>query len=345
MGNSSPSTVDYSNAAAQLKQSGQSFARSTTAAATGNYSNIADILNPRKLKNGLRESCFAKGFNDATPIIIAIDGTGSMGTVPGIIQDQLPKLIELLVEQGVSDHPNVMFMCFDDEHACPPDAVFQMSQFEIGAKELVTSLNEMIIPGNGGGNSGEAYHLPIYAAANHTKLECFDQNGQKGFFFLICDEEPYYYAGDPAQHGTSPAIAKEVFGDTLEKEVSMLDSLKKLAERYHVFCLRPEHTSHGKDNEIKKLWQKLFRDAGEDPERVINVGETDALISTMAMTIGRLAGIDRSQLVDVLKAKGAAGVDSADIATLAIRPSEALVSVGTASSALVEGEDSGRDRS
>jgi len=339
MGNSAPSSIDYGAAVSQLKQSGQSFARSTQAAQTGNYSNIADILNPRKLKNGLRESCFAPGFNDATPIIIAIDGTGSMEQVPSAIQSQLPKLIELLIEQGVTDHPNVMFMCFDDEHAVPPDAAFQMSQFEIGAKELVLSLNEMIIPGNGGGNSGEAYHLPIYAAANHTRLECFEQNGQKGFFFLVCDEEPYYYAGDPAVHGTSPAIAKEVFGDTIESEISMLDSLKKLYERYHVFIIRPEHTSHGRDNSIKQLWQKLLSAAGGDPEHVLNVGETDAIISTIALTIGRLAGMDQSQLVDVLKSKGATGVDSANVATLALAPGTALATVGTASGTLVESDD------
>lgn len=345
MGGSASSTIDYTSAVSQLKQSGQSFARSAQAAQTGNYRNISEVLDPRKLKNGIRESCYAPGFNDATPIIIAIDGTGSMEQVPEAIQSQLPKLIELLIEQGVTDHPNVMFMCFDDEHAVPPDAAFQMSQYEIGAKELVTALNEMIIPGNGGGNHGEAYHLPIYAAANHTKLECFDQNGQKGFFFLICDEEPYYYAGDPAVHGTSPAIAKEVFGDTIEKEVPILDSLKKLGERYHAFVIRPEHTSHGRDNEIKQLWQKLFSAAGEDPEHVLNVAETDAIISTIALTIGRLAGMDQSQLVDVLKSKGATGVDAASIATLAIAPSNALATVGTASGTLVEGEDEGRDRS
>lgn len=342
MGGQSYSSTSYTKAVNHLQSTGQSFARSATAASTGNFRNIAEILDPRKLKNGVRESCYAPGFNDATPIIVSIDGTGSMERVPQAIQAQLPKLIELLIEQGVSDHPNVMFMVHDDEHAMSPDAVFQMSQFEIGPAELTTALNECIIPGNGGGNSGEAYHLAIYAAANHTKLECFEQNGQKGFLFLIGDEEPFYFAGDPSIHGTSQAVAKEVFCDTLEKEVSMLESLKKALERFHVFLLRPGHTSHGKNSEIKRLWQKLFSDAGGNPEHVMDVAETDALISTMAMTIGQLAGIDHGQLVDVLKSKGASGVDSASKATLAIRPGEALV--GVASGAITETESPGRER-
>lgn len=334
--------MNYSAAVDHLQAKGQTFQRSATAAQTRNFSNIADILNPRKLKNGVRESCFAPGFNDATPIIVSIDATGSMNAVPADIRDQLPKLIELLIEQEVSDHPNVMFMVHDDERAQGPDAVFQMSQFEIGPQELTTALNECIFPGNGGGNRGEAYHLPIYAAANHTKLECFERDGQKGFLFIIGDEEPYYGAGDPTVYGTSPEIAKECFGDIIEAEVSMLESLKKAAERYHIFLLRPGHTSHGTNPEIKARWQQLFKQAGIDSEHVIDVAETPALVTTMAMTIGTLAGVDRDALVDVLKQKGAAGVDKAASAALALRPTQALV--GTASGALAEAEAPGRTR-
>ncbi len=242
---------------------------------------------------------------------MAIDGTGSMEAVPLDIQQALPKLIELIVEQGISDHPNVMFMCFDDERVIRPDAAFQMSQFEIGTKELTTSLNEMVIPGQGGGNSGEAYHVPFYAVANHTKLECFDRDGKKGFFFMICDEQPYYDSGDPREFGTSPEIAKELFGDTIQKEIPMVESVRKSAEKYHVFVIRPHHTSHGTDIKITKMWQKLMTDAGVNPQHVLEVPETKDIIPTIAMAIGRLVGEDSDDLVDVLKAKG---VDTAGAA-------------------------------
>lgn len=320
MGSGSFRTVDYDDAVHRLQSTGTTFARSATAQRTGNLHDIAEILDPRKLKNGMRESCFTPGFNDATPIFVGIDGTGSMEVVPHHLQKELPKLIDLLTEKGISDHPNVLFVCHDDERACPPDAVFQMSQFEIESAKLIEALNEMIIPGNGGGNRGEAYHLVFYAAANHTRLESFERDGAKGFLFLICDEEPYYEAGDPSKQGTTPEIAKEVFGDTIEAEVTMLESAKKAFERFHIFVIRPGHTQNGQNKAITKLWQKLFKDVGENPEHVLEIGETEAIVSTMALAIGRLAGADQDELVEVLKSKGAGGISAAVDATSAIVP-------------------------
>jgi len=320
MGSSGFSSVDYDAAVRNLRQTGQAFKRSTVAAQTGNLRNIAEILDPRKLKGGIREACFAQGFNDALPIVVSIDGTGSMEDVPHVIQKDLPSVIDLLTEKGISDHPNLLFMCHDDERAIAPDALFQMSQFEAGTKELIKSLNEMIIPNCGGGNRGEAYHLAFYAAANHTRLETFEKNGEKGFFIMICDEEPYYEDGDPAKFGTSPEIAKEVFGDKIEADVPMLESVKKVAERFHIFIIRPGHTAHGRNREITKRWQKLLKAAGENPEHVLEVEETDAIISTMVLAIGRLHGVDKDEIADVLRAKGAGGVDAAVNATSAIVP-------------------------
>jgi hypothetical protein len=346
MGAGQFNSIDYDAAVNALQSTGTNFARSAAAASTGNFTNIAEILNPRKLKNGVRESCFAPGFNDATAIVVSIDGTGSMEQIPFHIQQQLPKLLELLTEKGVSDHPNVLFMCHDDELIGLPDAVFQMSQFEIESTKLISALNEMIIPGQGGGNQGEAYHLSFYAAANHTRMEAFERDGAKGFFFMICDEEPFYHAGDPTKEGTSPAIAKEVFGDTIEATVTMLESVKKVCERYHVFILRPGHTSHGKNKTISRMWQDLLRKAGENPEHVLEVEETEAIIPTIALSIGRLADVDEDDLVDVLKAKGAAGIDSAIQATRAIVPvgNRQPAVVGKASGALATEKGTSRQR-
>jgi hypothetical protein len=345
MGNGSFDAGAYDAATRHLAATGATFARSA-AAARDPHVGIADILDPRKLKNGIRECCFAPGFDDATAIVVALDGTGSMQDVPGELQKELPKLITLLKEQGVTDRPNVMFEMFDDVYATPPDAKFQMGQFETAAPELLTALNEMIIPGNGGGNRGEAYHLAIYAAAHHTKLECFDRDGKKGFFFMVCDEEPYYDDKDPAKHGTTPEVAREVFGDKLEAEETMLDSLKELCKRYHVFIIRPEHTAHGRNPKIAKQWQDMLRKAGENPQHVLQVAETDAIVATMALCVGTALGAERDDLVDVLRTKGAAGVDAANAATTAlVLVGDAKVAkAGTATAALATGGGGARKR-
>ncbi|MEI8339178.1 MAG: hypothetical protein WCF94_00765 [bacterium] len=328
----------YSAGVDALKATGATFARSAAATATGDFSKLADILNPRKLKNGMRECCFAPGFSDAMPIVVSIDGTGSMSTVPVEIQAALPGLIESLVAQGITDHPNVMFICHDDEIHLPPDAAFQMSQFETGAKELTESLNQMIIPGLGGGNCGEGYHISFYAAANHTRLEPFERDGTKGYFVMICDEQPYYDAADPAKFGTKPSLAKEIFGDDIQAEVTMLDSVKKVAERYHIFIIRPGHTQNGKNRAITKLWQKLLSDAGVNPEHVLEVEKTADIIPTITLAIGRLNGADDHDMVSVLKASGI-DAKGAISATSAVVPyagaSTGLVAVGKASAEIV----------
>ena len=341
MGGGSFDPASYGAAADRLQQTGQTFARATTARATGNYRNIAEILDPRKLKNGMREACYAPGTNDLTPIAVSIDCTGSMQDVPGFIQRELPKLIKFLTDKGITDHPNVLFMGHDDEFAIAPDAAFQMSQFEINADKLIEALNEMVIPLHGAGNNGEAYHLSFYALARHTKLECFERAGEKGYFFMICDEEPYYNASNPATNGTTPEIAKEVFGDVNESVVTMLESVRKVCEHYHVFVIRPGHTQNGTNHKITTMWQKLLREAGGNPEHVLEIPNTEDIIPAMVAAIGRLVGQDEGDLVDVL---GTAG-NAALVATRNVTASgNGLVRAGVATGAIAPAGNGGRKR-
>lgn len=336
MGASIYRSFDYTAGVDALRATGKIFARSSAAAATGDYTgSISDILNPRNLKNGMRESCYADGFNDVLSVVISIDGTGSMQRVPYELQERLPTLIDLLTTQGITDHPNILFMCHDDETVVP-NAAFQMSQFEIGATELVTALNEMVIPYQGGGNDGESYHLALYAAANHTTLESFEQEGKRGFMFMICDEQPFFDKGDPAKRGTTPTMAAQVFGDSIEKEVPMVESLRSLLDRYYFFCIRPGHTSHGTNKGITRQWQNLVQDAGGNPEYVLEVDATDEIVSTIAMCIGRLHGMEEEDIVDVLTTMGSVGVVGASRATAALVPVVGVTSVARKASGTIQ---------
>lgn len=346
MGSGSHSTQSYKSVVQDLKASGQTFARSTTAAATGNYNNIADNLNPRKFKNGKRESCFKPGTDTLLSIFVALDATASMGDVPAAVRDGLPSLLDTLIQQNICAHPNIAFAVFDDEHAIRPDAAFQMSQYEIAPAELVTALNEAVFPGHGGGNQGEAYHLPIYAAAYHTRLESYELQQQKGVFVLVCDEQPYYHDGDFNVHGTSVSIAKEVFGDVIEKEVSMVESMTKLLETHHVLIIRPQHTQNGRTKSITKRWQDLLKAAGGNPEHVLEVEATNAIIATIALYIGQfIAAMDQADLVDVLRGNGADGIDAAARATSSIVAfAGAALAVGNTNTELVPSDMDGAPR-
>ena len=341
------STTDYGASMKKLEDSGTLFSRSAKAHATRDFSAsaLSKILDPRKLKNGMRESCYPPNVLELLSIAVGIDGTGSMITVPRYLQGHLPELVELLLEKGIAEHVNLLFSCFDDERATPPDGCFQISQFELEPPKLVASLNEMVIVGNGGGNQGEAYHLYFYGLAFHTRLESFEKEGKKGHCFLICDEEPYYDNEDPSTHGTTPGVAKEVFGDTIEAEVSMLESVKKTVEHYHVFIIRPADTSHGANRSISRQWSDLLAKAGENPQNVLDVENQQAILPAMALAIGRIEGMDGDELVDVLRAKGVAGIDSAAAATKDLVPVGAGTGLATVSESIDTGVSVGRDRS
>lgn len=333
MGSGAFDSINYASSVTSLRGTKAHFAHTAAAHSTGRYTDFTDALDPKKLKKndegiGMRESCYDPAFTDLLSIVVALDGTGSMARVPQELQAGLPEIINLLKASGHADHVNVLVELFDDENVVP-GAAFQMSQFETAADLLLKATNELIIPGMGGGNDGEAYHLAIYAAANHTLLEGFEREGTKGFFFLIGDEQPYYDDDDFRVKGTTPEVAKEVFGDTLQAEVPMLTSLKKLAERYHVYKIRPGATSHGRNKAVLKRWQELFREAGLNPQNVLEVEETVAVVPTIALTIGKVLGSSEEELIDVLKTTSVPGLDDAIAATKAIVPVESALVKGS----------------
>lgn len=321
-------SVSYTASVNHLHATGAVFARSATAHTTGDYTNYAPALDPKKLKKnkdgvGMRESCYG-GSDSVISIVFALDGTGSMAQVPHELQKNLPAIIGLLESQGHADKVDILTCIFDDEYSLE-DAAFQITQFEAGFDPLLKAVNELIIPGQGGGNDGESYHLAIYAAANHTRLECWEKEEKKGFFIMVGDEPPYFDNGDWRKHGTSKEIAKSVFDDTLQAEVPMLSSLKKLAERYHVFMIRPHETSHGKNPRVQKMWVELFSEAGLNPQNVVEVKETGSIVPTMAMLIGKTLGSEEQELVEVLKTQHITGIADAVKATKAIVPVDTTV--------------------
>jgi hypothetical protein len=327
MGSQQFSGATYRSARTHLVDSGKSFTRQATAQQTGNFSAsaIADGLNPRKLNRaihpqGARECCKVAGVSDVMPIAIFMDLTGSMGQFPYEIQKDLPTIMQTLIDRGITEHPSIMVGGMDDEFAVRPDACFQLGQFESGSKELLDAVNNIIIPHNGGGNSGESYHLAFYAMARHTYSQPFAEDGQKGVMFLIGDEEPCIFDADPAISGTTPEIAKEVFGDDNEAVVTMLESVRQVAKQYNIFIIRPDRSSSGS---VTKKWQKLLESAGENPENVIDSLQTTAeVIATMVLLIGQKFNHNVDELADVLRSQGA------NIASATLNAVRAIVPVG-----------------
>lgn len=344
MGGSSFSSSNYLQASADLAASGQQYAKSAQVHKSGDYGDVSKVLDPRELKDGIRESCFPDGIDDILSVALVFDLTASFGEIPYYLQKELPNIIEVLKEQNVSEHPQVMFMGIDDEQVMPR-ACFQMSQFESGSAELLEAMNELVISHHGGGNDGESYHLPFYALANHTKLETFERDGDKGVAVFICDEPAFHrWNGGWANGKTPGSLIKECFGTSVE-DTPMVDSVKKTLEKYDVIVIRPRDCSWGQDASVTQEWRAMLVHCGGNPELVIEVDNKEAVITTIVMAIGALKGIDHSQLVDVLTAKGAPQVQAASDATKSIVPSGGgAVAKATATAAIDTGAAEARER-
>ena len=118
-----------------------------------NARNYNTQVKPEMINTGVRESRDSNEHPETTPIIIALDVTGSMRRTPHeMIKDNFPKLMDALMQLGVKD-PQLLFMAVGDhEYDRYP---IQVGQFESDTEKIVNSLEEFVLEGGGGGNSGE----------------------------------------------------------------------------------------------------------------------------------------------------------------------------------------------
>ncbi|MCB0184778.1 MAG: hypothetical protein KDE31_10955, partial [Caldilineaceae bacterium] len=103
-----------------------------------------------------RQSRDSVAHPESVAIAVIFDVTGSMGTVPRILQTKLGKLMRLLTERGYLAHPQVLFGAVGDAYT---DSVpLQIGQFESGL-EMDDDLSKIYLEGGGGGQVHESYEL------------------------------------------------------------------------------------------------------------------------------------------------------------------------------------------
>lgn len=228
-------------------------------------------MNPKGIE--FRESRDSAAHANSIPIIVALDETGSMGSIPKeLIQNKLSKLMQTLIDNGVED-ASVCFVGIGDHYS--DHSPLQIGQFESGVDELNHWMTSIELEGNGGGNGGESYHLAWLFGARHTTTDSFEKRGIKGFLFTI---------GDEWVHGKVEAQwLKDYMGYSEASDISKEILLEEARKSYHVFHINVEH---GFDRGDKNKWKALME------ENVITITDPDIVAETIATTVAVISGAD-----------------------------------------------------
>jgi hypothetical protein len=222
----------------------------------------------------IRESRDSVEHPESTAIGVIFDVTGSMRSVPVKMQSKLPKLMGLLLRKGYIKDPQVLFGAVGDYFA--DNVALQMGQFESGI-EMDDNLTNVYLEGGGGGSYEESYQNAMYYFAHKTSCDCWEKRGKKGYLFLIGDEKPY-------SKSTKEEL-KTLIDENSQGDADLASIVSAVKEKFNVFFIIPNNTSHFGDPVLKERWAGLL---GE--QNVIMLEDPDAVCETIGLAIGLCEG-------------------------------------------------------
>ena len=268
---------------------GGSYSMIGRSARTEEYNNqsFEETFTAKSLKNDMdpkgiqhREARDSTEHPNSLPIIIALDVTGSMGSVPDhIVKDALPKFIDKLIQAGIPD-PQVLFLGIGD-HTCD-DAPLQVGQFESSDELMDKWLTSVYMEKGGGANDAETYILAWYFAANHTKIDSMEKRNQKGFLFTIGDEPTYDLL-------TERDISEVMGGEALPGQgiaaKTLFDDASKLYEVYHIHTTETRTGRYYKSDGLSH-WKELVG------QNLLEIESVNELVDLLSKTIINGLGSD-----------------------------------------------------
>ncbi|MEU7869319.1 hypothetical protein [Dactylosporangium sp. NPDC049140] len=263
MGSGTWSTDVYDAADRYRRATGASaFAYSDSGARTAHTA-----LDPKGIK--ARESRDSDEHPESVAIAVLFDVTGSMGSVPRVLQQKLPQLLGLLLRKGYVTDPQILFGAIGD--ATCDRVPLQVGQFE-SDNRLDEDLGRFVLEGGGGGQMTESYELAMYFMARHTSLDCLDKRNRRGYLFIIGDEEAYAKV--------KPNEVRRFIGDELGEAISLRAIVEEVRRKYDTYYILPAGSSYAGNTAILDFWRKLLG------QNVIALDDLDAVCETIALTIG-----------------------------------------------------------
>lgn len=230
----------------------------------------------------IRESCDSEVNPASTPVIVALDVTGSMGRISdSMAREGLKTLATQIYARKPITDPHIMFMGIGDVEM-GDRAPLQVTQFEADIR-IAEQLAKIYLENGGGGNKYESYALAWYFVANHTRIDSFEKRGKKGFLFTIGDELPTpYLRGCDIERvmGYKPQFDK----------ISALELYTMASKQYDVFHIVVEQgngcQSMGADK-VVEAWREVI---GQNVIRLSDYTKmAQVIVSTLQLMSGDIA--------------------------------------------------------
>ena len=181
---------------------------------------VDKALNPY---NVMRECRDSEEHPETTPVILALDVTGSMGDAAVEVAKKLNVIMTKLYDK-VKD---VEFMIMGIGDLYCDEGSIQISQFESDIR-IAEQLDKIWFEFGGGGNLSESYTAAWYMGSRHCDLDCW-KRGKKGIIITMGDEalNPYLPKRQLAR----------VTGDNVESDIETEALYNDVIEKFDVYHL------------------------------------------------------------------------------------------------------------
>src|SRR5882672_9305305 len=263
----------------------RSYSTSTSSMTDMDYKarTIKEDFDPRQIK--VRESKRSDLNPNPTPTIVALDVTGSMGSVVEAMRKGLGTLFEQIIDRKPVSDPHVLACAIGDMEE-GDRAPIQATQFEADPVTIGKQIEELYLERGGGSNIHESYLGPLYFAAMRTDCDAFTETPpRKGFLFTVGDEEPHMVLHK--EH------IQKFFGDQVENDLTAQELLKMVEPNWHYFHLIVMEGSYAGSRPDKtiKAWVDLIG------QKAIKLSDHTKMAEVIISLMEVIAGRDKDDIV------------------------------------------------
>ena len=162
-------------------------------------------------------------------VAVLFDVTGSMQAVPRILQANLCRLFDLLVDKHYLTDPSDPGRRHRRRHVRRRPAASR--PVRIGQPKSRTTSAGCISKGAAGARRLNRTSWPSISSPRKTVIDCWEKRRTKGYAFLIGDEMPY--------SRVKRREVEHLFGDHLKADIPIGDIVAEVQEKYELYYILP----------------------------------------------------------------------------------------------------------